>query len=71
VEPGRELRLAAELTQPDAELRERLLRGVAGVLGIGQEMVGKALDARSVALAKSGQRRVVALVTKIGSLSFS
>ena len=34
VEPGRELRLAAELAEPHAELRERLLRGVARVLGI-------------------------------------
>ena len=46
VEPGRELRLAAELADPDDELRERVLRGVARVLGVAQQVQREPLDPR-------------------------
>src|SRR6476659_4584853 len=38
VQPGGELRLAAELLEADAELRQGLLRGIARVLRVAQEM---------------------------------
>ena len=47
VQPGRELRLAAELTDADAELHQRLLRRVARVLGVAQHVQRDLLDARS------------------------
>ena len=62
MEPGRELRLAAELAEPDAELRERLLRGVARVLRIAQQMAGEPLDARRVARAERLERGGVAVL---------
>src|SRR6478736_9132161 len=48
VQPGGELGLAAELLEPDAELRQRLLRGVARVLRVAQEMPREPLDPRRV-----------------------
>ena len=48
VQPRRELRAAAELLQPHADLRERLLCGVARVVGIAQELARKPLDLRRV-----------------------
>ena len=74
VEPGRELRLAAELAQPDAQLGERLLSGVASVLRIGEHLRGKTLDPRSMPLAERGERLAspsFARLTRIGSLSLS
>jgi biotin-[acetyl-CoA-carboxylase] ligase BirA-like protein len=61
VEPGRELRVAAKLAQPQTELGERLLGGVASVLGICEHLCGKPLDARSMPLAQSRQRGRVAV----------
>jgi hypothetical protein len=52
VQPRRELRLAPELADPDAELREGLLRGVASVLAVPQQVEGKPLHARRVPLAQ-------------------
>src|SRR5204863_2212643 len=49
VQPGRELRLAAKLLEPHAQLRKRVLRRVAGILGIAQEMPRQALDPRRMA----------------------
>jgi hypothetical protein len=48
VQPRRELRLAAELLETDAELRQRLLGGVARVLGIAQQTPSQLLDPRRV-----------------------
>src|SRR3954454_8066713 len=48
VQPRRKLRLAAELLETDAELRQRLLRGVARVLGIAQQTPPQPLDSRRV-----------------------
>ena len=42
MEPGRELRAAAELLQPHTYLRERLLRRVPRVLGVAQERAARA-----------------------------
>jgi hypothetical protein len=55
VEPGRELRLASELPDADAQLRERVLGCVARVLGIGEQVRGKTLNAWRVALAKRSE----------------
>ena len=65
VEPRRELGLAAELAQPEAELGERLLGGVTGVLGIGEHLCGKALDARSMPLTERRQRQAVAVLRSL------
>jgi biotin-[acetyl-CoA-carboxylase] ligase BirA-like protein len=61
VEPGRELRIAAKLAQPQAELGERLLGGVASVLRVGEHLRGEPLDARGVPLAERRQRQRVAV----------
>lgn len=61
VEPGRELRIAAKLAQPQAELGQRLLSRVASVLGIGEHLRGQALDTRSVPLAQRRERRRIAV----------
>ncbi len=60
VEPGRELRLAAELAQTRAELHERLLGGVAGVLEVAHQLRGKPIHPRRVALHQHVERRSVA-----------
>ncbi len=60
VQPGRELRLAPELADPDDELRERVLGRVARVLRVAQEMQRDLLDARGVALAERRERGRVA-----------
>ena len=49
VQPRRELRLAPELPQADAELRERLLRSVARILRIAEEASREPLDTRRMA----------------------
>ena len=49
MEPRRERGLAAELADLHAELRERVLRGVARVLGICEHVGGEATDAGRVA----------------------
>ena len=56
VQPGGELRVAAELLQAHAELRERLLRGVARVLGIAQDLAREPLDLRRVPRAQRLER---------------
>ena len=61
VQPGRELRLAAELRSRTHELRERLLRGVARVLGVAQQVQREPLDpaargARTAPRARAGRR---------------
>ena len=61
VEPGRELRIAAELAQPQAELGQRLLSCVASVLGIGEHLRRETRDARSVPLTERRQRRRIAV----------
>ena len=48
VQPGRELRVAAELLQPDAHFRERLLRGIARIFGIAKDVAREPLDLRGV-----------------------
>jgi hypothetical protein len=60
VQPRRELRFTAELLDPYAELRERLLRGVLRVLRIRKKMSRKPLHARGV---PSADRFECALVT--------
>ena len=61
VEPGRELRIAAELTQPQAELGQRLLGCVAGVLRISEDLRGETLDPWGMPLAQRLQRRRIAV----------
>ena len=60
VQPGGELRLAAELAQADAELRERFLRGVARVLRVAQQMAREPLDTRRMTGAERLERTIVA-----------
>jgi hypothetical protein len=60
--PGRELRVAAELPQPDAELGQRLLGRVAGVLGVGEHVRGQLLARGSVPLDERGERLRVAVL---------
>ena len=62
MQPRRELRLAAVLPQPNAELGERLLGGVTGVLGICEHVRGNPFDAGCVALAERGERLGVAVL---------
>ncbi len=61
VEPGRELRVATKLAQPQTELGERLLGGIARVFGICQHLRGQSFDPRSVPLAQRRQRDRVAV----------
>jgi hypothetical protein len=56
VQPRRELRLAAELLEADAELRQRLLRRIARVLGVAQKVARKPLDARRMPDAERFER---------------
>ena len=62
VQPRRELRLAAELPNPRADLRERLLRRIAGVLGIAKDPARDLLDCRLVAGAQGLERLPVAVL---------
>lgn len=62
VKPRGELRVAAELLQPDAELRERLLRCVARVFGVAKEMPSKPFDLRRMPFAQRGERELVAVL---------
>src|SRR5918992_1515100 len=61
MEPGGELRLAAELAQARAELDERLLGRVARLLEIAHELRGDPLDAWGVALDERVERASVAV----------
>jgi biotin-[acetyl-CoA-carboxylase] ligase BirA-like protein len=61
VKPGRELRLTAKLAQPHAELGERLLGGIASILGVGEHLCGEALDTRRVPFAQRRQSARVAV----------
>ena len=61
VQPGRELRIAAELRQPDAELRERLLCRVASVLRVAQDVSGEPLDLRGMTGEEGLERLLVAV----------
>ena len=75
VQPGRELRLAAELADADDELRERVLRRVARVLGVAEQVQRELLDPRRVPLAERRERLLVAVPSRasprIGSESRS
>ena len=62
VQPGRELRLAAELLDPHAELRERLLRRVLRILRIREQVPRQPLDPRRVARAERLERPGVAVL---------
>src|SRR5439155_10093186 len=62
VKPRRELRLAAELADAHAELRQRLLRRVARVLAIAEQMARQLLHARRMPLAERLQRTRVAVL---------
>src|SRR5262249_29532292 len=55
-----ELSLAAELADAHDELRERLLRGIARILGVAKKMERETLDARGVTFAQGLERLVVA-----------
>jgi BirA family transcriptional regulator, biotin operon repressor / biotin---[acetyl-CoA-carboxylase] ligase len=61
VEPRGELRLAAELTQPRAELDQRLLRGVARFLDVAHGLGGDSLDTRRIALDERVEREPVSV----------
>ncbi len=60
VQPRRELRVAAELRQPDAHLGERFLRRVTRIFGIAQHVAREALHPRPVARAQSLERGAIA-----------
>jgi len=62
VEPGGELGVPAELAQPGAELLERLLGGVAGVLEVEHEVLREPLHAGRVALDQRVERMPVPAV---------
>lgn len=55
VEPRRERRLASELSDLGAELREGILSRVASIFGVGKDVVGEPLDTWRVALAQRGE----------------
>ena len=61
VQPRRELRLAAELADPRAELGKCLLGRIPGILGIAQEVPGKLFHSRGMAFAERRQRVPVAV----------
>src|SRR5204862_173379 len=65
VKPGRELRLATELADPDAELGERFLSGVASVLRVGEQVPGKALHLRRVTFAQRLECTLVAVLSSL------
>ena len=52
MQPGRELGLAAELADPLHELHERLLRRVAGVVGVAEDVQRDPVDALGVPVAE-------------------
>ena len=62
VQPRGELGVAAKLLQPNAHLGERLLRGVARVLGIAQQVPGEPLDLCRVAFEQCGERPRIAVL---------
>jgi Biotin/lipoate A/B protein ligase family len=62
VQPGGELGLALELSDPLDELHERLLGCVARVLGVAQNVLGNSFHARSVPLAERRQRLPVSVL---------
>jgi biotin-[acetyl-CoA-carboxylase] ligase BirA-like protein len=62
VQPGRELRLAAELLQPHTDLRERLLGRVGGILRVPEQMAGQPLDLRSVPLEQRLESLAIAVL---------
>src|SRR4029453_918376 len=65
MEPRRELRLAAELADPHAELGECFLRGVASVLGIGEQVPGEPLHLGGVALTERLERPLVTVLRSL------
>jgi BirA family biotin operon repressor/biotin-[acetyl-CoA-carboxylase] ligase len=62
VQPRRELRVTAELRQADAHFCERLLRGIARILGIAKDVASKPLDLRGVAGKERLERLLVAVL---------
>ena len=62
MKPGGELCVAPELAEPSAELLERLLGGVPGILEVEHEMLCEPLDARRVALDQRVERMAVPAV---------
>lgn len=62
VQPRRELRVAAELAEPPAHLRERLLRGIAGVVRIAQHVQREPLDLRRMPLEQHLERTRIAVL---------
>src|SRR5262249_7152393 len=61
VQPGRELRLALELPHALHELHERLLSGVACVLGVAQHVLRDAVNTVRMALTQRGQGKLVSV----------
>jgi hypothetical protein len=61
VQPGRELRFAAELLQARADLDQRLLRSVPRLLEIAYQLGGKAVDPGRIALDQCVERAPVAV----------
>ena len=74
VQPGRELRAAAELLQPDAHLRERLLRGIVSVVRVAQDVACEPFHlgwCRGRSASNACASPSFARATSTGSLSFS
>ena len=61
MQPRRKRRIAAKLPDAHANLGERLLGGVAGILAVCEQVRGEALDRGSVPLAQGGEGAPVAV----------
>jgi hypothetical protein len=65
VQPGRELRVAAKLAEPLADLREDFLRGIARIVWVAQDVQREPLDLRRVPFEQHLERaRVTVLRTR-------
>jgi hypothetical protein len=62
VQPGCELRIAAELAESNDELRERILACVARILGVAQKVERDALHARLVSYTQRFERCAIAIL---------
>jgi biotin-[acetyl-CoA-carboxylase] ligase BirA-like protein len=62
VQPRRELRAATELLEAHADLRERLLRGIACIVGVAEDLPGQPLDLRGMPREQRFERLAVTVL---------
>src|SRR5205085_9241345 len=62
VQPRGELRGAAELSDPDTQLRQRLLSCIARILGVAQDVRSELFNPRCMPLAERFERAPVAVL---------